>query len=708
MLRKSIAAWAVLAALAVSTGARAKEGMWIPTLLGAVEDEMRAYGMRISAEDIYAVNHSSLKDAIVHFGGGCTAEFVSAEGLIFTNHHCGYDQIAAHSTVEHDYLRDGFWAMDRAAELPNPGLTATLIDRIEDVTARVLAVPAAERDAVRKAIVAEATAGNGLSGKVVAFDFGNSYFLITTRTYSDVRLVGAPPSAIGKFGGDTDNWVWPRHTGDFSVFRVYAGADNAPAAYSTNNVPFRPAHHLPVSLKGVQEGDFTMVFGFPGTTEQYLTAAAVQHLTERLNPARIGMRDAGLAVINAARASDPALRIAYAPKQSDVANAWKKWMGQNRGLRELDAVRRKQELESEFARRAAAAGRTDLQQLVPAIDEINRELFPLLEARSLYVELMFYGPDMLSVAADFAPLLAGWDGMEEKARTEALAERRTAVEAWMRQSRPDIEQALWAALLDRLRAEARDAAWFGPVDELMDGAAADAYVRDACTKSVFADPTRLLALLERPSDKAWKRLAADPVYRFATAFKDAYATAVAPAYQRLVKDRDVRMAEYTAGLRTLFPERQFFPDANSTLRLTYGKVEGSAPHDGAMYTPFTTSRGLLQKHIPGDADFGLPPRLIDLLTARTWEGYAPAGSDLPVCFTGSNHTTGGNSGSPALNADGHLIGINFDRSWESTMSDVLFDGSRCRNIMVDSRYVLWVIDVYGGAGHLVDEMTLVR
>ena len=708
MFRKLLAAMGLCAALFISFSARAKEGMWIPTLLGAVEDDMRAYGMRISAEDIYTVNRSSLKDAIVHFGGGCTAEFVSAEGLMFTNHHCGYDQIASHSTVEQDYLRNGFWAKNRAEELPNPGLTATLIDRIVDVTARVLAASAEERDAVRKAIVAEATTGNGLSGKVVAFDFGNSFYLITTRTFKDVRLVGAPPSSIGKFGGDTDNWVWPRHTGDFSVFRVYAGKDNAPADYSPENVPFRPAHHLPVSVKGVQEGDFTMVFGFPGTTEQYLTASAVRHLTERLNPARIGMRDAGLAVINAARASDPALRIAYASKQSDVANAWKKWIGQNRGLRELHAVRRKEDIEAEFARRAGAAGRPDLVALVPAIDEINREFFPLLEARSLYVELMFYGPDMLSLASDFATLVQESQALSEADRDQQVADRTAAVEAWLRQSSPEVECALWGALLKRLVQEAGDAEWFRPVADLLGDDTPEAYVAAACAKSVFCNPERLQALLEKPSAKTWARLASDPVFRFATVFKAAYAESVAPAYQRLLKDRDVRMAEYTAGLRTLFPERAFFPDANSTLRLTYGRVEGSAPNDGEIYTPFTTSRGLLSKHVPGDADFELPADLLGLLEAKDWRGYAPAGADLPVCFTGSNHTTGGNSGSPALNADGHLIGINFDRSWESTMSDVLFDGTRCRNIMVDARYVLWVIDVYGGARHLVNEMTVVR
>ena len=386
-------------ALACVNVMQAKEGMWIPTLLKVVEGDMQAMGLKLTADDIYSINHSSLKDAVVHFNGGCTAEMVSSEGLLLTNHHCGYGQIQQHSTVENDLLTDGFWAMTREAELPNPGLTCTFIDRIEDVTRRLsracVGLSGEAREARMKeekdAIVKEATEGKGLEGRVVAFDFGNSQYLITSRVFRDVRLVGAPPSAVGKFGGDTDNWVWPRHTGDFSVFRIYADADNNPADFSEDNVPYAPAHHFPVNVDGVKDGDFTMVFGFPGRTEQYLTSDAVEHVIERLNPMRISMRDEGLAVINAARASSDALRIAYAAKQSSVANAWKKWKGQNRGLTELHALDKKRDLEAQLKQ---ATGST----VVEDIAALNAAYFPFLEARALFIELAYYGPDVLNYA----------------------------------------------------------------------------------------------------------------------------------------------------------------------------------------------------------------------------------------------------------------------------------------------------------------------
>ena len=396
-----------------SNVASAKEGMWIPTLLQALEGDMQAMGLRLTADDIYSINHSSLKDAVVHFGGGCTAEMVSDQGLLLTNHHCGYGEIQYHSTVENDYLKDGFWAMSMSEELPNPNLTATFIHRIEDVTDRVIrALEGLEGEELANArknifeeIEKEYLDGEFLSGGVVEFDFGNQYFLISKITYKDVRLVGAPPSAVGKFGGDTDNWVWPRHTGDFSVFRIYSDANNNPAEYSETNVPFKPAHHFPVSIKGVKEGDFTMVFGFPGRTEQYLTSDAVEHVIEVLNPMRIDMRDRSLAVINAARASSDELRIAYASKQSSIANAWKKWMGQSMGLVELGAVDMKKELEAKFETIAEFPSYSQYEGVIDQIQEANASYYPYYEARSLFIELVYYGPDILNHAFEFSDLI---------------------------------------------------------------------------------------------------------------------------------------------------------------------------------------------------------------------------------------------------------------------------------------------------------------
>jgi len=679
--------------------------MWIPTLLQAVEGDMQSMGMHLSAEDIYSINEGSLKDAIVHFNGGCTAEMVSAEGLLLTNHHCGYGQIAFHSTVEHDYLTDGFWAMTRADELPNSNLVATFIDRIVDVSAAL--ANSADLKLTKADLIREATEGTGLDAEIVAFDFGNSHYLITTKTYRDVRLVGAPPSAVGKFGGDTDNWVWPRHTGDFSMFRIYADSDNEPADYDLDNIPYRPKHHLPVDIGGVKEGDFTMVFGFPGRTEQYLTSDAVNYVVETLNPARIDMRNESLAVVNLARTQSAALRIAYADKQSSIANAWKKWIGQNKGLKELDAIGKKLALEAEFMERAELQGNVEYMQLISLMHAANDERAPYMLARSLFIEWVYYGPDVLNYAWSFAALIEKWEALEEAdALDETIEKLKSQTADHFRQYDAAVDEGLMAALvhpyLEHVGAEF--------VPDAMEEAATDAegWSEKLFEKSIFDNQMNMELLLSRASQKSFAKLKKDPVFQFIKSLRKSYFEKVAPGYGASSTRLDSLTGQYTVALRSLFPERAFFPDANSTLRLTYGKVEGSSPYDGMIYQPFTTAQGLLQKYLPGDADFDLPLGLVEALRSEDWGDYADSNGELPVCFTGSNHTTGGNSGSPAIDGDGHLVGINFDRSWESTMSDILFDGSRCRNIMVDIRYVLWITDVYAGAGHLVEEMDVVR
>lgn len=694
----------IILALVTANDTQAKEGMWIPTLLNAVEGDMQAMGMHLSAEDIYSINDGSLKDAVVHFNGGCTAEMISSEGLLLTNHHCGFGQIAFHSTVENDYLKDGFWAMTRAEELVNPDLFARFIHRIEDVTESI--ATAEDPEQMKKDLVEAATAGNGLEGKVVAFDFGNSHYLITTITYNDVRLVGAPPSAVGKFGGDTDNWVWPRHTGDFSMFRIYASADNQPADYASDNVPFRPRHHFPVNVGGTKEGDFTMVFGFPGRTEQYLTSDAVARVIDELNPARIDMREASLAVINAARTESAALRIAYADKQSSIANAWKKWIGQNKGLIELDAIGQKRALEMQFMARASAAENVGWMRLISSMQAENEALFPYQMARSMFIEWVYYGPDILSYAQSFAPLIQNWNSLEEKGELDGtISDLKGRTSNHFRQYEARVDEGVMAALLDPYR-EHLDVQF---VPESMQNATnAEAWASSIFEKSVFADAEKMRGMLDKPNPKAFAKLAKDPAFKLVQAMRSVYFNRVAGEYRAHTSALDSLTGEYTAALRALFPEKAFFPDANSTMRLTYGKVEGSSPYDGMEYRPFTTAKGILQKFIPGDADFDLPLDLVEALRAGEWGEYADDAGNLPVCFTGSNHTTGGNSGSPAIDGDGYLVGINFDRSWESTMSDILFDETRCRNIMVDIRYVLWITDVYAGAGHLVDEMTCIK
>lgn len=686
--------------------------MWVPTLLKALnESDLYSMGLQIPVEAIYDENNASIKDAIVLFGGGCTAEVISSRGLLLTNHHCGYSQIQSHSSLQNDYLKDGFWAMSRAEELPNPGLTATFIVRMADVTSRVeaelaLRGMAAYRE-ITAAIIAEELEGSKDEAVIKPFNYGNSYFIIVSRTFRDVRLVGAPPSAIGKFGGDTDNWVWPRHTGDFSLFRIYAGPDNQPADYNPVNQPLVPSYHLPVSLKGVEENDFCMVYGFPGRTEQYLTSNAVEFVMNELNPVRIGMRDASLEIVNAAMLSSDLLRIKYASKQSGIANAWKKWIGQNQGLLETGALNKKLELEKEFRLRAE---KSEKENYIAALDSsmaLNEMLEPYYQARSAYIELMFYGPELLSLSAEFSRLVNEFDSLNEEERSALAKELTQSARAFYKDYDLGVDRQLAVAMFP-LYSRAVDNRLESSLSLKYGTGSSESGLEELYATSVFADSTRLFPLLAKFGKKQAAKLKKDFVFQMAESINESYAQKVKDPYSSINGRVDAFMKTYVKGLQELFPERVLGYDANSTLRLTYGKVEGSAPWDGMEYTYYTTARGILQKYKPGHPDFDLPEKLIKLLKERKYGPYAHGDGELRVCFTGSNHTTGGNSGSPALNAKGELVGLNFDRSWESTMSDILFDPGRCRNIMVDIRYVLWVIDIYAGAGHLIKEMTITR
>lgn len=710
----------VVAHLSVSLQATATEGMYIPALLESIEDDMRAMGLQLTAEDIYAVNSSSLKDAIAQFGGGCTSEVISSQGLLLTNHHCGYGQIQSHSSVENNLLRDGFWAMSMADELPNPGLTATFIVRMEDVTEALMrgitddmsdeersAKLAANREALEQAAIE----GTNHEAFIRPFNYGNSYFLMVTKTYEDVRLVGAPPSAVGKFGGDTDNWMWPRHTGDFSLFRIYAGEDNEPAEYSESNKPYAPKQHLSVSLDGVEEGDFTMVYGFPGRTEQYLTAEAVDYVVNTSNPMRIHFRETSLGIIDAAMDASEKVEIQYAAKQSSISNAYKKWIGQNTGLKELNALDQKRELQAAFRKMAQLKKKTEYVEAIDALVKLEAEVIPYKKAREIFIEYYFYGPEIFNLAYSFEPLITSYEELESKGELAQTIEKlKGRVEGFFKDYHQPTDEAVFTALTEL---------YFGYMPEELTPEAMAAFnkknggdlekMREALyEKSPFADPEALMKLLNSPSQKRFAKLAKEEAYTLAKGMYDGYFALVRPSYGQLQGEIDGHMKTYVAGLMELFPNRTYWPDANSTLRLTYGKVEGSAPVDGMEYKFYTTAEGILQKYRSGMADYELPEGLVDLLESRAYGQYAHSDGTLRICFTGSNHTTGGNSGSPALNAYGHLVGLNFDRSWESTMSDILFAPERCRNIMVDIRYVLWVIDQYAGAKHLIDEMTLVK
>jgi hypothetical protein len=698
---------------------RAHEGMWLPTLLASIQDDMQAEGLELTAEDIYAVNTSSIKDAIVLFGGGCTAEVISGQGLISTNHHCGYSAIQRHSSLENDYLKHGFWADAHGSELRNPNLTATFVIRMEDVTERVLAAlkgvtnEAERRDAVARIseqIAAEATTGTHHAGTVRAFNYGNQYHLIITETFRDVRLVGAPPSAIGKYGGDTDNWMWPRHTGDFALFRIYAGPDNKPAEPSDSNVPFAPRHVLPISLDGVEETDFAMIFGFPGTTQRYLTSYEVQHVMEVQDPMRIAMRTASLAVIDRAMRASDLTRIQYAAKQSSISNAWKKWIGQLRGLRELDALEEKRTYERAYVAQAKAAGRPEFTEVLPRLEELIARQAPYTTARDLFIEMVFYGPEVLRFGERFAQLVERYADMEQAGAVDGELEKlRGGLDAFFKDYDVEVDRAVFKALLPLYRLHIDPA--LAPevlreIDTRFKGDA-DAWVDDLYARSVLVDRSKLDRALDRFNAKSARRLAADPGYATSRSFYESFLQEVRPTLAALGDEVMPSMRTYVRGMMELFPDRTYWPDANSSLRLSYGRVEGSEPRDAVVYDAFSTLDGVIEKHIPGDAEFDLPQKLIDLHTAKDYGPYGVSGT-MPVCFTSSLHTTGGNSGSPVLNGRGELIGINFDRTWESTMSDIRFDPAKCRNISVDVRYMLFIIDRYAGAGHLIEEMQLVQ
>jgi hypothetical protein len=711
MMKKLISAFVVLT---YSTVALAHEGMWIPSVLGAVYDDMQGMGLKLSQEDLYSINHSSLKDAIVLFGGGCTAEVVSKNGLLFTNHHCGFDEIQYHSSLEHDYLKYGYWAKSYNDELACPDLKATFVVSMEEVTAAMNkgitdGMTAEEMDKIRLAnrkALEEETKKKGITEFVIrAFNYGYQYFLIVTKTYRDVRFVGAPPSCVGKFGGDTDNWVWPRHTGDFSVFRIYANADNEPADYNKDNKPYTPAQHLKVSLAGAHEGDFSMIYGFPGRTDHWLTSYGVEYASNQSNPLRIGMRDATLDVINARMKTSDKVRIQYAAKQSSTANAWKKWMGQNMGLQKMGAVAEKQQFEIRFTQKAKDLGK--YTNLIPDLKALYESKSPVLLARDGFTDYIYYGPEIFAFVHDISDLIANFEKLSTDGKLEARKkEIREKASLFYKNLDLTTEKEIFVRTTPVYVSGVRED--LGPVaitkwkkkgwNELANA------IYD---KSVFADSTKFFAMLDHFSAKSGKKLSKEISLQISDELYKIYAEKIKGEYATYLSKLDNLMYQYVKAQVEFEMVPEYYCDANSTLRIGFGKVEGSKPRDGMMYTYYTTADGILEKNATGNVDFELLPDFKKKLEEKSYGNYAENG-ELRVCYTGSNHTTGGNSGSPALNAKGELVGINFDRSWESTMSDLYYSPVLCRNIMVDIRYVLWVIDEYAGADRLIEELTLTK
>lgn len=693
----------------------AEEGMLIPSLIKAFENDMQAMGMKLSAEDIYSVNSSSLKDAILHFGGGCTAELVSDRGLLLTNHHCGYSQIQSHSSLENDYIKYGFWAKSHAEELPNNGLTAARIVRIEDMTEAVLQgtdglTGKAFDDKVKanmQQLVNDATTGNHYQAEIKAFNYGNDFYMIVKEVFKDVRLVGAPPSSIGKFGGDTDNWVWPRHTGDFSVFRVYADADNKPAEYDKANKPYEPLYYLPVSMKNRVPGEFTMVYGFPGTTEQHLSSAHVRYIMDKERPARIKMREKSLSVIDASMRSSDLLRIKYASKQARIANGWKKWIGQIGGLQTVDAIQIK--LDREKAYNDMAATKSEWKEkygsIVAQMNELVKEGKESDFAYSMAIEYMYVGPELFKRGRTMDKFLAQYESLVELGEVGAEIEKlKKGAKGFFKDYDEATDKKIFLLLTEEYKKQMMDVSFSSILSKRSMESVADQIYNE----SVLTNEDRFNKFLDKLDSNSVKDFVEkDPAYVLWKQLFDHLVTDIVPEARTFDAKMNALLKTYVAGKQEMFPNGKHWPDANSTMRITYGKLEGSAPHDGMKYTEHTTLGGIIAKNNTGNPDFELLPRVRELAEKKEYGGYDQNG-ELWVCFTGSNHTTGGNSGSPVIDAEGNLMGLNFDRSWESTMSDYMFDASRCRNIVVDIRYVLWVMDVYAGADHLVKEMKLVH
>ncbi len=700
--------------------AKADEGMWLPLFLQQLnEKQMKAMGMKISAADIYNINKGSLKDAIVSFGGFCTGEVISEKGLVLTNHHCGFDAIQNHSTLERNYIRDGFWARSNSEEIPNPGLFVTFIVRIEDVSKAALAgvneeMKEAERQSridkniaeIRRNLKKEATQDS----YVRSFFEGNQYFLFVTETYRDIRLVGAPPSAIGNFGKDTDNWMWPRHTGDFSLFRIYAGKDNKPAEYSLENVPYKPKKALAISMAGMKEGDFTLVFGFPGRTTQYLHSEAVDQIVKLNDPVKIAIRDKALSVIDGFMRKDEQVKIQYAAKYASISNAWKKWQGEVLGLSSTKAVEKKKNQEAVFRKRVEAnpAFKAAYGSLLDDLQNAYQELSKYGVARDYFTETMSR-IEAFAIGSQLNNLRSIKEKNGEQAYKDAVPRISARLEDLYKEYNPAVDKKLFEVLLEKFTKDQPEEFLAPELRQLaMDykndfGKMADDFYINV---DLLNNGAKVLANLQANPDLV---LAANDMNRANQLFQQLntfYAKTVTPKLSELQARVNRLQRTYMKAQMEVMKEKTFYPDANSTLRVTYGNVKGYQPRDAVKYDFYTYLDGVMDKYKPGDYEFDVPEKLRTLYKNKDFGPYGKNGK-MPVCFIAMNHTTGGNSGSPALDARGNLVGLNFDRVWEGTMSDINYDPSICRNIMVDIRYVLFIIDKYADAGHLVKEMKLV-
>lgn len=712
----------VISLLFCSSYSRADEGMWFPQLLQQLNiADMQLRGLKITAADIYSVNKSSLKDAIVLFGGGCTGEIISKQGLLLTNHHCGFGEIQSHSTLEHNYLKEGFWAQSIKDELPCPGLSVSFIISINDVTAQFNEVlkdgmtEQARNEKIKELaaqIEKKAIEGTHYEAKVRQFFSGNEFYLIITETFKDVRMVGAPPSSIGKFGGDTDNWMWPRHTGDFSLFRIYANKENKPADYNEENVPFVPRAALTINIGGVNEGDFTMVYGFPGRTQEYISSYAEEMILRTTNPERIKVRTEKLRIMDNAMRSSEQLHIQYAAKQSSVSNGWKKWQGESKGLTESKGLEKKEMFEVEFNSwlNSSPLQKQKYGQVLPSLKTLYSSNRPYISANNYYSEAA-YGVELLTYSLNFQSLVdlsAAKQIDNNKLETEKNKLFNTIGDFYRDYNMATDKQFFQSLLLmfDKNVPDSLKPMYFVEQRKKYHGDFAK-WSDDVYSKTIFSDSVTINKFLKSYKPGMSKKIMNDPAYKLMDPIASYYKSVIATKVNGMSLELGRLNRLYMAAQREMNSSKKYYPDANSTLRVAYGNVKSYFPRDGVKYNYYTTLDGIMEKYIKGSEEFDVAPKLLDLYQRKDFGPYAFNGT-VPVAFIATNHTTGGNSGSPVLNAYGQLIGTNFDRVWEGTMSDILFNPEICRNITLDIRYTLFVIDKYGEAKRLIKEMDIVK
>ena len=700
---------------------KADEGMWLPSLVGELRiGDMQEKGFRLSSEDIFKINKAAITDAVVSFGGFCTGELISAEGLLITNHHCGLGSIQRHSSLDNNYLDEGFWAMSREEELPNPELYVRFLREVQDVTEKVLAgVEDGITEQSREQIVNsnirklqdEATDGTQWKAVIKSFFYGSEYCIFLYEEFNDVRLVGAPPKAVGNFGGDTDNWIWPRHTGDFSIFRIYADEDNNPATYDAGNVPYKPMNFLPVSATGVDTGDFTMVCGFPGNTDQYLLSSELEMIIEKSLPAKIRIRTERMEVMKDHMDNSDEIQIKYAAKYARVTNAWKKWQGVIKGINKVEGLDLKRDYEQKFSRWVSQdpAGRKEYENVLESLESLIEKESDLILAYEYQREILG-AFEILRFAGNFMDLIEAFNNREigEYYLNNTIDLAREQSLDFFKDYTVAIDREIFRRLLIIYMADLPEGYYPEPVKEAMQKYKGDIgkYTTNLFDKTIFSSKEKIMKLLEDLDHADIKSIETDPVFILARACED-LSLKIRHSYGAITDLKNIKYRHYVKGLREMEPEKDFYADANGSMRIAYGQVRDYRPRDAIRYGPVTTLDGIIEKSYLPMKDYSIPEKLRELYEKKDFGPYTENGK-IPVCFIASNHTSGGNSGSPVLNADGHLIGINFDRNWEGTMSDYVYDVNQCRNIVVDIRYVLFIVDRYAGASHLIDEMKIIH